>query len=243
MANEIIIAIISAVVGGIVTLLTTLLLDRRKEKREDRLEARKERKEIFQNRPEMKIVSHKDYLSRVGYGIKQQCDIELFVAKIDHVTTGKKKHDIVEAHYKEADLNSEEWCCVIYTFRNAGKTDISTLHIISHYQKDTCVFPSKYADQLAKGGALNYSYCHDTKIRVGDSITVKLCYHKDCVATGVISATMSIGMEDDNGRHWIQPLFAPLDKVYDSREISCKEYHEAIRTDNAEECFKRPWLW
>ena len=25
--------------------------------------------------------------------------------------------------------------------------------------------------------------------------------------------------------------------------ISAKEYNEEIRTDAAEECFKKPWLW
>lgn len=50
-------------------------------------------------------------------------------------------------------------------------------------------------------------------------------------------------MIDDNGRYWTQPLFAPQDKIYDSRMISPKEYIEQTRTTLAEECFKKPWLW
>ena len=122
MTNEIIIAIISAVAGGIVTLLTTLALDKRKEKREDRLEAKKLQREAFQNRPEMQIVDFKDYIVRTGYGVKQKCDIELFVAHIETVTVeGKKKRAIVRAHYKEEHLNPDEWCCVMYTLKNSGK--------------------------------------------------------------------------------------------------------------------------
>lgn len=244
MTNEIILAIVSAVLGGAITLVTSLILDWRKEKREEQIEARRERKEIIQKRPEMSIIEYKDYLAREGYGIKQKCDIELFVAKIEKVTTtGKRKRDLVYAHYRAEDFNPKEWCCVIYTFKNAGKTDISLLNIICNYKRDTCIFAVDSAKNFAMANVLNYNYCYDKKIRVGETITVKFCYHKDCVITGIISAIMSIGMEDDNCRYWTQPLFAPMDKVYDSRQISYKEYREEIRIDTAEECFKKPWLW
>lgn len=244
MTNEIIIAIISAVAGGIVTLLTTLALDKRKEKREDRLEAKKLQREAFQNRPEMQIVDFKDYIVRTGYGVKQKCDIELFVAHIETVTVeGKKKRAIVHAHYKEEHLNPDEWCCVIYALKNSGKTDISTTDIIWHFQQSSCIFPATEARQWAEGNLLNYSYCYDKKIRVGESISLRICYHKDSVIPGMFSAPVSFGMIDDNGRYWTQPLFAPQNKIYDSRAISPKEYIEQTRTILAEECFKKPWLW
>lgn len=244
MTNEIIIAIISAVAGGIVTLLTTLALERRKEKRKERLEAKKLQREAFQNRPEMQIVDFKDYIVRTGYGVKQKCDIELLVAHIENVTVeGKKKRAIVYAHYKEEHLNPNEWCCVIYTFKNAGKTDISTMNIIWHFQQSSCIFPADEARPWAEGNLLNYSYCYDKKIRVGESVSLKICYHKDAIVPGMFSAPISIGMIDDNGRYWTQPLFAPQDKIYDSRKISPKDYIEQTRTNLAEECFKKPWLW
>ena len=244
MTNEIIIAIVSAVAGGVVTLLTTLALDKRKEKREDRLEAKKQQREVFQTRPEMQIADFKDYISRTGYGIKQKCDIELFVAHIEKTTVeGKKKRAVVYAHYNEEHLDSSEWCCVMYTFKNAGKTDISSMDIIWHFQQSSCIFPAGEARQWADGNLLNYSYCYDKKIRAGETVTLKICYHKDAIIPGMFSATISIGMIDDNGRYWTQPLFAPQDKLYDSRAISPKEYIKQTRTDVAEECFKKPWLW
>lgn len=244
MTNEIIIAIVSAVAGGIVTLFTTLALDRRKEKREDRLEAKKSQREVFQNRPEMQIVDFKDYITRTGYGVKQKCDIGLFVARIENVTVeGKKKNAIVNAHYKGEHLNPDEWCCVIYTLKNAGKTDISIMDIMWHFQQSSCIFPADEARQWAEGKLLKYSYCYDKKIRIGEMVSLKICYHKNVIIPGLVSATFSIGMIDDNGRYWVQPLFAPQNKVYDSRAISPKEYIEQTRTDIAEECFKNPWLW
>ena len=241
MINEIIIAIVSAVAGSVFTLLTTLALERRKEKREDCLEARKLQREVFQMRPEMQILEFKDYLSRVGYGIKQKCDIELFVAPIEKTTI--KNNDIVYAHYKEEYLNPNEWCCIIYTFKNVGKTNISAMDIFWHMQKTSCVFPASETCQWAQDNLLNYSCCYDKKIREGETVSLKICYHKDSIIYGMISAPMSIGMIADNGRCWTQPLFAPQNKVYDSREISRKEYIEQTRTDVAEECFINPWLW
>ena len=244
MTNEIIIAVVGAVVGGIVTLLTSLLLDRRKEKREDRLEVKKLQREVFQARPEMQIFDFKDYISRTGYGIKQKCDIEIFVAHIENTTVeGKKKRAVVYAYYKEEHLDPDEWCCVMYTFKNAGKTDVSTLDIFWHFQQSSCIFPAAEARQWADSNLLNYSYCYDKKIRVGETVSIKICYHKAAVIPGMFSATVSLGMIDDNGRYWTQPLFAPQNKIYDSRAVPAKEYVEQKRTETAEECFKKPWLW
>lgn len=231
MKNEIIIVIVSAVVAGIITLLTSLLLDQRKEKREDCLEAKKLQREVFQTRPEMQIVDFKDYISRTGHGVKQKCDVELFVAHIENTTVeGKKKRAIVYAHYKDEHLDPGEWCCVIYTFKNAGKTDVSAMDIIWHFQQSSSIFPVDEARQWAEGNLLNYSCCYDKKIRAGENFSLKICYHKDAIITGMFSATISIGMIDDNGRYWTQPLFAPQNKLYDSRAISPKEYIEQTRT-------------
>ncbi len=244
MTNEIILAVISAVIGAIITLCTTLILERRKEKREDALQAKKLQSEAFQNRPEMQVIDFKDYISRTGYGVKQKADIELLVLPIQNVTIeGEKKRAVVNAHYDETLLNADEWCCVIYTLRNTGKTDISNVDIVWNHQRSACLFPIHSARQYTEGQLLNYSYCYDKKTRVNESITLKVCYHKESIVGGTFSAAMSIGMIDDNGLHWTQPLFAPENKVYDSRLILPKEYMDRIRTDLAEKCFKDPLLW
>ena len=247
--NEILSAIIGAFISGIISWIVSNKLQQRKEQREDTLAAQKERKEIFQARPEMDIVEYKDYLSRSGYGIKQKCDIEIFVAHIDHVSIedngkkGKKKREYVRAHFNPDDLDTHEWCCVIYTFKNVGKTDISTTDIICRYQKDTCIFPCALINEYIENNILNYSECYDRKIRSGETVSLKLCYHKDRVITGLLSAIITIGMQDDNGRYWQQPLFAPTDRIYDSRQVDWKEYRDNLLPDLAIECFKNPGLW
>lgn len=239
MTYEIITAVVSTVVGGIVT----LLLSRQKEKYKDRLETKKLQQEVFQTRPEMQIIDFKDYIARIGYGVKEKCDIALFVARIENVMIeGKKKREIVYANYKEDHLNPSEWCCVIYTFKNTGKTDISTMNISWNFRQSSCIFPADEARRWAEGNLLNYFCCYDKKIHVGENVSLKICYHKEVVIPGLFSATVSLGMIDDNGRYWVQPLFAPRNKLYDSRAISPKEYIAQMRIDTAEECFKKPWL-
>lgn len=244
MNNELITALIGAVAGAASGGLVSLLLDKRKERREDKKESQKAKKEAHKTRPEFEIADYKDYTARVGYGIKQPCDIEVLVIPIEDVTiTDNNKKEIVNAHYNEEYLNQTDWCCVIYTFKNVGKTDVFSFSVICNYQRDTCILPCGKADFWVKNNMLNYSEIYDQKIRVGDTISVKFCYHKDNIITGSFSAIMSLGMEDDNGIYWLQPLFAPSKKLYDSHPINRSSYMSEINTDAAEECFKKPWLW
>lgn len=244
--------LIDLIVSFVSTLFERFFANRdkkRKERREDALAAKSEQEEIFRNRPEFDIIEYKNYLSRPGYGIKKKCDIEVFVAHIDHVEVeaiGKKlgaKTGNVFAHFHPDDLNTKDWCCVIYVLKNEGKTDISTTNLICHYQKDTCLFPAEYADCYMKENILSYSIWHDRKIRSGRTVTLKLCYHKDRIMTGAISANMSIGMQDDNGNCWEQPLFAPEDKVYNSAQVTLEQYRKDMSADSAIECFLNPASW
>lgn len=240
MVKDIVIAVVSSVIGGIIG----FFFEQCKEKRVEQKRKDEKEKEIIQNRPEMEIVDYKDYLSRPGYGIKQKSDIDVFVADIHKiVTTGESNSDMVYAYYRESDLVKKDWCCVIYTFKNMGKTDISIFDLICNYKRDTCIFNSNYVEMFTAANVLNYRVCYDKKIRVGESITVKLCYHKEHIGESSFSANMCIGMEDDNGRYWLQPLFSPNDKLYDSYSVTYKEYRDEIRIEKSEECFKKPWLW
>jgi len=100
-----------------------------------------------------------------------------------------------------------------------------------------------HAQMILEHGLLSYSTMYDRKIPAGESFTMRICYHKDCIATGRISAIMVMGIEDCNNRFWEQPLFAPSDKIYETHRITRKEYKDDLFTDTAIECFKNPWLW
>lgn len=223
--------IIGAVIKGISGAVTTKIIDKNKEENE-------KRERIFENRPEMEIVDFKDYISRTGYGIKKKCDIELFVARIEKIDFERG----LKAVYKNEDFNQDEWCCVIYTIKNTGKTDVSILDIISCDKKSTCIFPSANATDWASSGLINYSKRYDKKIHIGESITLKLCYHKECIVTGLFTASILIGLQDRNGRYWQQCLFAPSNKIQDSFSVEPKEYINDLRNDDAIKYFKDVYM-
>lgn len=64
-------------------------------------------------------------------------------------------------HYKEEHLNLDEWCCIIYTFKNAGKTHISMMDNLFVASSNFRVFPTDEARSWAEGNLLNYVYCYD----------------------------------------------------------------------------------
>lgn len=111
------------------------------------------------------------------------------------------------------------------------------------YKKDTMLCDVSNAKMILEYGWLSYSTMFDRKIRVGESFTTKICYHKDCIVSGMMSSIMFMCLEDCNNRFWNQPLFAPNNKIYDSYEITYKEYKDEYLPDSAIECFKKPWLW
>lgn len=240
MMSEMMASIIVAFLGAIATGIVTFFLDRRKERREDKREKEKDKKEIYDNRPELEIIDYKNYICRPGFGIRNEYDINIFMTKIGSVSVD---YETVEVHYNKDYFNEEEWCCVVYTFRNIGKTDIQCINPICVYKKDTILCSVSVAQEVLKHGLLSYGVWYDHKIRVGEVFTMKICYHTECIMTGMISSNMIMGIEDCNKRCWIQPLFAPYNKIYDTCRVSKEEYKELLLPDKAIECFKKPWLW
>lgn len=188
----------------------------------------------------MLLSDYKEYIKCSAYKFKKECDINLFMTKMGKVSV---ENDIVTAHYNNDYFNEEEWCCVIYEFKNAGKTDIRCVSPVCTYKKDTMLCDVSNAKMILEYGWLSYSTMFDRKIRVGESFTTKICYHKDCIVSGMMSSIMFMCLEDCNNRFWNQPLFAPNNKIYDSYEITYKEYKDEYLPDSAIECFKKPWLW
>lgn len=232
------IAEISAIIGGLIKYLLDRLNERRKNKKERLFKLEEQHKD----RPEFVITSMKDYLSRPGICINSQpCDLEVFVAYFDKVNI---ENGIVSAEYNNDILDKKDWVCRQYTLKNVGKTVVYSVDIISNFKKNTCIFDVKSIDEdIFNNGVINYFECLDRRIAPYESFSLKLCYHKERIQAGSMSAALTIGMEDDNRTNWIQPFFAPENKVYESSRIPYQEYREMRLPDKAMECFNKPYLW
>jgi hypothetical protein len=236
--NEIIIAIISSLIGGSVMHFFDLKKERRREKKEELIKKEEQRK----NRPEFQIINMKDSFNRPGTCIDSQpCDMEIFVAKIENVHV---KNDIVYAEYDNSILDKKSWVSRQYTLENIGKTALYEVAIMSNFKRTTCLFNTKNMHNgFIENGVLNYFELIDRRIAPNESITLKICYNKDKVMSGMISAEFELGMRDDNGVYWVQPFFAFNNKLYESRRVTYQAYRDAIRPDIAIECFKKPYMW
>jgi len=235
MPDEIITMIISAITSAIISGITTLLLDIRKERRQDKKDQEKEKQKIHEERPELQIIKYEEYMDNP----EQECDINVFMTRIEDVSVDED----VTAHYNKEFFNEKDWCCVIYAFKNVGRTDIRCVSPICTYQKDMVLCDVSIAQFILKHGILNYSTMYDRKIRVGESFTMKVCFHKEYMVTGMMSAIMVMVLEDSNGKFWEQPLFVPSDKIYETYQITCEEYRNQLTVDKAKECFREPWRW
>ena len=237
---ELVSALISAIVGAIAGGLVSLILEMRRERQKAKKKKEKKKEKIYQNRPELEIVKYKDYLEQPGLEINKKCDINIFLTKIESVST---ENGIVKLHYKEEFFNKEEWCCVIYTFKNMGKTDILCVSPICVNKRSTILCDITNVQSILEYSYLSYSTLFDKKVRVGESFTMKVCYHKECIMGGLFSAGMIMGIEDCNKNFWEQPLFVPDNKIYEAQKISYEEYRAYYSSENAIECFQKPWLW
>lgn len=232
--------IIGAIIGSAITGIITIICELVKTKHQDKKDNAAYQRDLLEKRPELKIVGYKNYLECAGLGIHQKTDADVFVAKFENAETFDNYVDVI---YNLEHFDRKKWCCIIYTFVNAGKTDISNFDIMVNFKQTCCLFNSKSAKEFAKEKMLPYSCCIDKKVRVGESFSLKVCYYNDLIVSSMLSASMSIGMVDSNNHFWEQPLFAPDEKIYDSYPVDGRKYFTDIKTDDAEECFRKPYLW
>ena len=226
--NELTTAIIAAVVGAISGGVVNFLLELHRDRRNDKKEKIKEKENVHINRPELDIVKYEDHQLIENIKDVPSCDIEVFVAVADCFETGKN----ASAVYNKNNLDRSEWRCFTYVFKNMGLTDINSMNVLMADKRHVCLFETQELDYLLSHGAINYSICYDKKLRVGETVSLKLLYNKDHIPVSAFSSIMLLGLRDGNGRVWEQPFFAPNDKVYESYEISHKEYSRMLRSDD-----------
>ncbi|MDW7669989.1 MAG: hypothetical protein SCJ93_14285, partial [Bacillota bacterium] len=224
--------------GGFIKYIFDLLNSRRKEKKINKLKVEKQ----IRDRPEFKITKMEDYFDYPGEKIdlNNESDLEIFTAKIEDIQIN---NDIVTAGYDESNLDKDKWVYRKYELENIGRTVIYETAIISNFKRTTCIFDIRSIEEFIRVGGLNYSDISDKRIAPGEKIEIKIFYHTDRITTGWGSAIFEIGFRDDNRNFWMQPFFAPEDKLYKARRVTYKEYLENIRPDTAIECFKKPYLW
>lgn len=228
MQSEITTAIIAAVVGAVSGGIVNFILELIKNRRSDKKETQRKKEEVYKTRPELDIIDYEDHIYSENISQIPSCDIEVFVAMAEQLKSGKD----AGAVYKQDDLVRDNWHVFTYKFKNMGNTDIDSLNLIMSVKNTVCLFETKLLDYMASKGVINYSICYDKKIRVGETVSLKLIYNNQRIPKNSFSSIMVIGLQDDSGHCWEQPFFAPDEKIYKSTQVSNEFYHCMLRSDD-----------
>lgn len=228
----------SAIVGSIIGGFFTLLVESKKQKHQDVLTRKEELQKRYEERPRLELKQFKD----LEHGrVTSTCDCECILLNIEDIS---EKDGVFFFSYDERALDLKNLVCVEYLFKNTGKTEISSICVVSTHQRTTSMIELEKRSFLINYKALCYeAWAKKRFIKPGETVSIKVCYVKDKVMISPISACADIYMEDINGHFWHQPLFCPTNEMENSNRVNYKEFEDNKDIRLALDCFRDPSLW
>lgn len=197
----------------------------------EKSERRKEKQKRFENKPELYIEKEdKD----------TEVNLEVFIGPFNIKYDENKKYEIV---FPKSIKNKKHHEYKDIVLKNIGKTDIDCLHIVSSDKRGTILLEYSSLNTFIKKKAVCYCAWYDKKIRVGETIKIRIYYLKNNMPILPFSSTLAFIFEDQNRDIWEQPYFYERDNVYAPYLITYNDMVKKINTDDAYDCFKNPRLW
>lgn len=229
--NSFLTTIIGIIVGWILNFISTMYFDKKKERRRKKELERIEKQKRFENKPELQIDKNNS---------DNNIDMEIFIGTFKVEYSKEKEYKI---SYSQNIKNKKNHSYKDIAIKNIGKSDIECLDIVSTNKKGLILCDYKSLNDLVDNELICYDYCYDKKIRVGESIKIRIYYEYNKRPHLMWSSTLAFLFEDQNHNYWEQPFFYEKDNIYAPYEISYKDYRQIVTTDDAYECFEHPWLW
>lgn len=230
-SNSFLATLIGIVVGWILNFISTMYFNKKEEKQRKKEIERHERQKQFENKPELFIENTT---------CKFNIDMEIFIGTFDVKYNEGKKYKIV---YPKSIKNKDNHDYKDIVIKNIGKSDIDCLDIISTNKRGIILCDYELLDNLVDNESVWYSYCYDKKIRVDESVKIRVYFEKNRQPYTLLSSTLAFLFEDQNHNYWEQPFFYEKNNVYPPYAISYKELRQAVSPDDAYDCFEQPWLW
>lgn len=198
-------------------------------------------KEEFDLRPKLEIIKTK---KNIDGNLKRASDIDVdcLVIPIKDVID---KDDVISFYYDEKFLNKDDWVNIDFILKNIGKSPITEMWATWNSPKNISMFDVKNDEYKfgIKNQLLNYRVLLEKELKPDNIVTVRFNFHKDFIAYGMISAEASFWLFDDYKKIWEQPLFVHRNVIYDSKQVSYKEFKNFTDIEDALKCFKNPYLW
>ena len=240
--TEIIASVLGGLVGGLFTFLgvwMTIHHENKKARQEELRRQKEEEKQTIENRPCLEIVEYKK-LSK--YSVSNKTDTSILLCGIKEY----KKEGCAMFYYDREVIEPEKWVSIEYSLKNVGHTEISHIYFSTNLPKNTSLFgvENRENEMCYENNFLNYSVILDKSVKPKESIKLKICYiDEKIILSNIGSATITIWMIDEKNNWWSQPLFAPENKIYNSKRSSHKEWKDYTDESKAIECFENPMLW
>jgi len=133
-----------------------------------------------------------------------------------------------------------EYKFIEFKITNIGKSNISYLDIAVTHQKSNSLIDYQSVNLYVENGYINYSYCYDKKIRIDETILLKLYYLENQFDS---LDNLLFLFKDEYNNLWEQIFFFRKSNTYEPQKIDYKDYRALITTDTAFKCFENPWLW
>lgn len=229
--NSFLATIIGIIVGWILNFISTLYFNKKDEKQRKKENELKEKQKQFENKPELIIENAMN---------KSNIDMEIFIGTFKIKYDEKRKYEIV---YSKGIKNKNNHDYKDVVIKNIGKSDIECLDIISTNKRNVILYDYKSLENIVDNKSVWYSYCYDRKIRVDESVKIRIYFEKNKQPYTPLSSTLAFLFEDQNHNYWEQPFFYEKNNIYAPVAKSYKDFKQAVSADDAYDCFEKPWLW
>lgn len=238
---EILASVLGGLVSGLFTFLgvfLTIKYQRSKDKKEEARLQQEKNAEFEKVKPRLEI---QDYKEERDYDEPNEADMTVLLVSIKSY----EKY-IHHFHYDPLVLDKKKWRCVDYVLKNIGDTEIDHIYLSTNLPKNTSLLNASTNEYVSdyKNMFLNYSVILEKTIKPQQTIHIRICYITDqIVVSNIGSAPIAIWLMDVNDHVWEQALFAPENKLYNSRRSSLKEFRDYTDISTAIKCFDDPMLW
>lgn len=208
---------LSAVIAGFFTLIGVRMTI----KHDDAKKKKEEIKKLCDERPRLEIMSFQDIKPLSTESIFD-CDFAL----TDYTRISLEDNSL-HFSYDQKIVNPNNLCCVEYSFSNTGKTEIDSVCFVCNQKDRISLVDLKEIDYfVSRSFPSCEAWSNKRFIKPGDSLTLRVCYLKGQIVMPLISAVVSIHLQDINGNLWHQPLFCPSNETDNSTRESFKQFKE-----------------
>lgn len=222
-------SILGGLIGGLFTFLGVYLTIKEQQKR-DKIVLNSF---IFATRPELEITNKTELHDYIGV---EDSNISIVYCFFDYNKEGK------EFNYNEKYLESNNWKCIEYTFKNTGRTKIKHFSIATNYVKKTSISNSVNINSLVSSKYINYRQTYDISLSENSDIKIQFCFLKNKIPDS-IKAPISFWLVDVNNNYWIQDLFLPNSILHTSTKTTYEKMKAVTDEEKGFLYFQHPKEW